>query len=666
MTPSADTAQLIESTLRNHGHPARLAWMADIDEVEQAMQFQHPHLVVVDIHLEPEVRSRVAKRRDETAPDTPIVYWAPSHSLAHAHKAACDGASGLVTTDSPAALSHLERVIAQQIDQQHQNSTLRHLRERLAQIERHNVTLMAETQDAVLRVQEGIVVECNPAFLALLQRTTDVDVLGSPVMNLIAAEDQPLVKRTLNRLADLPTQPSTELPPLNCHLLTANKSSVAVALQLSHSVFEAAPCLDLIIRDPVEAGVPAAQGATRDRTALNEAIERFSANARPTLLMVAVEKFDALEKTIGYLSIEALMQHADQWLAEQLSPKDQLFRTGPSEWVVLLNEHPLAELANWMDQLQGHSSRQLFQSSRHESYLTLNIAAFPLSKDDRVHTALNTLMVAVRELASEQGTHCRILGSQADTAVALKSQEEQANAVRTALENDAFHLVFQSITSLQGESVHPHDVLIRMTDSQGNELPAGRFIEAARRYRLGMAIDKWVTTKTLALLRKRDSRDAPPLVIKLSEQTLVEADDYLDWLTQTQALPFTPGTVIFGLRESEVEKRIKQSVALVKRLRDTGAEVMMEHFGLSAHALQLLDHLPVQYIKFAPVFTQRMEQPEYHQQLKHLLEIAHQRKIKSIVCHVESARAMAQLWQMGVNYIQGYGVQEPEVVLLSA
>jgi multidomain signaling protein FimX len=27
---------------------------------------------------------------------------------------------------------------------------------------------------------------------------------------------------------------------------------------------------------------------------------------------------------------------------------------------------------------------------------------------------------------------------------------------------------------------------------------------------------------------------------------------------------------------------------------------------------------------------------------------------------------MARLWQMGVNYIQGYHVQEPEVVRLSA
>ena len=48
-----------------------------------------------------------------------------------------------------------------------------------------------------------------------------------------------------------------------------------------------------------------------------------------------------------------------------------------------------------------------------------------------------------------------------------------------------------------------------------------------------------------------------------------------------------------------------------------------------------------------------------------MTEAAKQHRIKTIVSHVEDANVMARLWQMGVNYISGYHVQEPEVVLLS-
>eukprot|EP01035_Chromulina_nebulosa_P004638 gene4638-6337_t len=38
--------------------------------------------------------------------------------------------------------------------------------------------------------------------------------------------------------------------------------------------------------------------------------------------------------------------------------------------------------------------------------------------------------------------------------------------------------------------------------------------------------------------------------------------------------------------------------------------------------------------------------------------------MKTIVSHVERADMMAKLWQMGIHFIQGYHVQEPEVVML--
>ena len=46
-----------------------------------------------------------------------------------------------------------------------------------------------------------------------------------------------------------------------------------------------------------------------------------------------------------------------------------------------------------------------------------------------------------------------------------------------------------------------------------------------------------------------------------------------------------------------------------------------------------------------------------------LVEAAHERGIETIAANVEDANTMAVLWQLGVNYIQGNYVQEPEVVM---
>ena len=46
-----------------------------------------------------------------------------------------------------------------------------------------------------------------------------------------------------------------------------------------------------------------------------------------------------------------------------------------------------------------------------------------------------------------------------------------------------------------------------------------------------------------------------------------------------------------------------------------------------------------------------------------IVQEASGRQIKTIAERVEDANTMAVLWQLGVHYIQGYQVREPEVVL---
>jgi EAL domain-containing protein (putative c-di-GMP-specific phosphodiesterase class I) len=49
-----------------------------------------------------------------------------------------------------------------------------------------------------------------------------------------------------------------------------------------------------------------------------------------------------------------------------------------------------------------------------------------------------------------------------------------------------------------------------------------------------------------------------------------------------------------------------------------------------------------------------------------LVEAAGKRKVQTIAERVENANTMAVLWQLGVQFIQGYFVNAPEEVVLRA
>ena len=78
-----------------------------------------------------------------------------------------------------------------------------------------------------------------------------------------------------------------------------------------------------------------------------------------------------------------------------------------------------------------------------------------------------------------------------------------------------------------------------------------------------------------------------------------------------------------------------------------------------------LKHLSVDFVKIDGSYTQDLSSPENLEALKVLLASLHAQARLTIVPFVETATTMAALWQTGVNYIQGYHVQEPEVVLLA-
>jgi multidomain signaling protein FimX len=57
---------------------------------------------------------------------------------------------------------------------------------------------------------------------------------------------------------------------------------------------------------------------------------------------------------------------------------------------------------------------------------------------------------------------------------------------------------------------------------------------------------------------------------------------------------------------------------------------------------------------------------EIQTKVRGLVEAARLRNVQTIAERVENANTMAVLWQLGVQYIQGYFVNAPEEVVLSA
>jgi EAL domain-containing protein (putative c-di-GMP-specific phosphodiesterase class I) len=122
--------------------------------------------------------------------------------------------------------------------------------------------------------------------------------------------------------------------------------------------------------------------------------------------------------------------------------------------------------------------------------------------------------------------------------------------------------------------------------------------------------------------------------------------------------------LVLQVPERDAAKHIKQTSAIVKKLRNMGVGFALEHYGIDQDRFQILDILKPDYIKIdGELMHTLMTDTNMQRTVEKIVRAASERNVKSIAERVENANAMAVLFQLGLDYMQGHYVHEPEVVL---
>jgi multidomain signaling protein FimX len=668
---SESVGKRIESYLRNAGHPLRCAWVTDLEDIESALRGGTPDvLVCAEGNAAVPVKDVIDLAR-RLMPDLPVLVLSPQITTEEKVAALAAGASDLISNEDLRHMRHLELVVLRELERHRRLRELRSTRQRLADFEARHQQLVAGTNDAIAHIQEGILSDVNPAFAQLLGYATADELTALPLMDLIAEDHQPKVKEHLK----LFLRGRNESKPLECCLLHCDGRRVSISASLTRSSVDGESLIEMLIRSEAPAAASTSQPvvASPDRLAFFEALSTAIAGAgqqkeQRAVLLLIVDDFAATEQRLGlHDAVEAVDQCRD-WLQERLKPQDQVFRFSTQEIACLIGRPSAAEIVELGEALVRDVAKQIFNTAGHEAHLSLTVAAYPYSGSENAAALTAELVKDARKLSAKGGNQFANLGPNAESSLQQRDDVRKAELVRKAIDDNRLKLAYQSIASLEGDTRQHFDVLVRVIDENGRELHASEFIGAAERHGLLAPIDRWVTSRALKVQAKREgAQDASSLFVKLSQDSLKDAEGFIAWFgEQLKSRALKPGELVFEMQEAVVQNHIRKARLITRTLIEQGAQIAIEHFGIGSNSAQLIEHIPMHFIKFHHSFTTNFNDKESHRKMTSLMELAKNKQIKVIVSHVEDANVMARLWQMGVNFIQGYHVQEPEVVLLSA
>lgn len=713
MDRAPNAAEAVGSLLRNEGLRVRIRHLPDEMSLIQALGAEdRPDILICPEVNGPASLEETIARAKNCQPPIPVIVLGDHPDAKRMAAALAQGADHLIDRGAGnllALVARREMTLTQAALQQLA------LEQEMAQFRNQLDHFVAHTSDPMAWIAEGVHLHVNLAYARLLGYDEPQALAGMPVMDVIAPVSRNVVKRCLREaqqrtlpqegiaitgrrvdgstlamqwhfgLAQLGDQAALQI------LIPTPLSNPAVEQALEQSRAEGMRQHERLIRleqdlaraqaqfaelenryEQLRALSQTGQGASPSR--LNAALDLLVAAPCPApnarfLLAGHLEDLPELLPSLGYAACESAI-HAFAQALQTLLPEGGVAIRLRDFWIAAVytasNINEAETLAiRWQAQL----SQQVMDLGTQSRVMRMSFGLREWPVLENENAELETALLEV-ERAAQDARMARLpvgLAKQRDPLTAIQQADFRwAERLRQALDRNALQLTLQPISSLNGNSAEYYDVLLRIMGEGGQELSPSEFWPAAERTGLAVELDRWVLAHALHILDSQKGKpDQKGLFVKLSAASLM-ATDTTSWLTAHLPRIGTPSSLYLQIAEEQVEANLKNVLRLSQFLEECHYALAIDQFGRSPHALQLASHISPRFLKLAPRLLQEVaESQETQARIREIVVHAERHDIRVIACGVENANTLAVLWQLGVHYLQGHYVQEPEVVLSS-
>lgn len=396
------------------------------------------------------------------------------------------------------------------------------------------------------------------------------------------------------------------------------------------------------------------------------------------LFIIELEHFSVVNDMCGMAAGDKLLCHVAGDLGAFLKPGDVAARIGGKTFAVLCQDSSMDSAYAKACGIRDKIVALKFDCDNKRFEVGVAIG-FTLIYDDSACNKYSALSEAESacNYARKLG-HNRVHAYSPKGNNSYRQQEsEWISRIAAAFENERFQLFYQNIHRIENghESDDHYEILIRMLDENGEQVTPGEFIPAAEKYNLMPLIDRWVIRTVFArnadawragLDRQQDSAGHPMSLccINISGSSL--NDDYFpEFLRDQIALHnVPPRAVCFEITETVAVNDLEKASSLIRVLRADGFRFALDDFGKGMSSFSYLQSLPVDFLKIDGSLVQNIDTNKIDLCMVDAINrIAQEMGIKTIAEYVKSQRVIDMLQVLGVNYVQGFGIHQPEPLL---
>ena len=400
-----------------------------------------------------------------------------------------------------------------------------------------------------------------------------------------------------------------------------------------------------------------------NRLFVNEALGRALAEAecwgtRAAFMMIDLDRFKAVNDTLGHPIGDRLLGRVSERLAELITENELIGRLGGDEFAVVMNDATDASRVERLAQRIIETLSRPYEVDQHTLYIGASVGVATSPRDGRTaETLVRSADLALYRSKDAGGGVFHAYEPQLH--VDAEERRVLEMALRKALEKGELHLDYQPVVDAGSERLAGFEALLRWNSPEHGPISPAKFIPIAEETRLIGPIGEWVVRT--ACMEAAGWPEDVRVAVNVSPEQLHNANFAAVVAKSLSASGLAPHRLELEVTESVFMREATGAVQALERMLELGVRLSLDDFGTGYSSLGYLSRTRFSTIKIDRSFVTSASRgvPEALAIIRAVVALANSLGMATTAEGVETADELALTRMLGCSKIQGYHFGRP-------
>ncbi|CAH9051840.1 hypothetical protein PSECIP111951_01657 [Pseudoalteromonas holothuriae] len=376
------------------------------------------------------------------------------------------------------------------------------------------------------------------------------------------------------------------------------------------------------------------------------------------VMLIDLNNFKKINDSVGHLFGDKVLLALSERLKVALLPKNELFRIGGDEFVLLIDDTTETSIYE-----QNNALLNALEEPLQIEGMSVDVqysAGASIYNGQKRHDSVELLKGA--DIAMYKAKHSKQSLVIFDEALHVQNEHDFLISVslKEAFTQQTIKVFYQPIICAKSAEVHAVEALCRWPQANGKMIMPEDFVHIAESSNLIRQLSLFVIKQVFVDLPKLLECDNNLVVhINLSSHDFLNNELLKLLASLLTHSKVNAKHVMFELTETMMVSDIQQSHALIDVLIDMGFAVCVDDFGSGCSSFKVLRDLPVSQIKVDPSFIESCLYDEKSQIIvEAAMFIAKRLRCGVTAVGVNDDRVVDFLRDLNCDYLQGFNISE--------